>query len=68
MHRVTFLIDVNRYLGMPISDEVQPKRQLNMSDDSSEIDTLLILGSGAGSSATVTMTSEVPIRKHGKGG
>ena len=44
MHRVTFLIDVNRCIGKPISDKVQPKQQLIMSEfvkDSSEIDTLL---------------------------
>jgi len=76
MHRVTFLIDVNRYLGKPISHNVQPKCQLNMSElvkDSNEIDTLLpvelipILGCAADSSATITLASEVPFPKAWEG-
>jgi len=76
MHRVTFFIDVNRCLRKPVSDKVQPKRQLNVSElikDSSEIDTLLpvelipILGSAADSGATITLASEVPFPKAWEG-
>ena len=76
MHRVTLLIDANRCLGKAISDKVQPKRQINMHElvrDSSQIDTLLpvelipILRSGADSSATITLASEVPFPKAWEG-
>ena len=72
MHRVTLLVDVNRCLGKPISDEVEPEQQLNMSElvnDSGGIDALLpvelipLLSCAADSSATITLVSEVPLPK-----
>lgn len=76
MHYVTFLIDIDWCLGEPISNKVQPKRQLNVSKlikDSSEIDTLLpiklipLLGSAADSSTMITLASEVLFLKAWKG-